>query len=121
MAIIVGFLTLNFTIVVFTLISVATLHLKSGHPTPGYLVFNVLYSFAAATAAGFVAALIAGRKPLQHGLVLAAIMLAFGIFSYRRYAGLQPLWYQFMMLVVPPLCVMLGALIEARNARRLTL
>lgn len=120
LAIIVGFLTMNFIVILFTTIAVAILHLKSTHPTSGYLVFNILYSFLAATAAGYVAALIAGRKPLQHALVLAAIMLAFGIFSYRHYTGLQPHWYQLIMIAVPPLCVLAGASIEARSARSLT-
>ena len=114
-AVIAGFLTLNFIVIVLTLIAVSTMHLKSGHPTPAYLVLNVVYSFFAAAAAGFVAALIAGRKPLQHAASLAAIMLAFGIFSYYKYAGTQPLWYQLMMMIVPPLCVLAGGAIIARR------
>ena len=117
-AVIGGFLTMNFIIIIFTVISVAMLHLKSGHPSPGYLAFNVGYSFFAAGAAGFVTGLIADRLPLGHAAVLAVIMLAFGIVSYPHFTGQQPLWYQVMMMSVPPLCVLAGAALFARTRPR---
>ena len=108
---------MSFVVIVLTVISVNAMGLKSGHPTPGYLVFNVAYSFFAAAAGGFVTALIAGVKPLEHGYVLAGLMLLMGALSYFRYKGIQPGWYQVMMVVVPPLCAVAGAAICARSVK----
>lgn len=116
LAVIAGFLTMNFIVILLTLLSIATLHLNSGHPTPGYLAFNVVYSFLAALGAGFVTAFAAGRQPLHHAAALAALLLAFGIFSYHHYRGQQPLWYQLMMIATPPLLVLAGAAIFARQS-----
>ena len=111
LAIIAGFITMNFIVIALTLVSIATMHISSGHPPPGYLIVNVLYSLLAAASAGFVTALVAGYRPLTHAGVLAGIMLVFGLFSYKHYTGTQPLWYQWLMIAVGPLCVIGGAAI----------
>ena len=118
LAIVAGFLCINFVIIAFTLTAVATLHLKSSQPTSGYLIFNVTYSFLACIAGGFVCGMVAGRKPLQHALALSCIMLFFGIFSYLHYKGQQPLWYQLMMISAPPALALAGAAIFQRQSAR---
>ena len=110
-----GFLTINCIVIVLTLISVKAMHLQSGHPTPGYLVANVAYSFAAALAGGFVAAFFARPRAITAASVLAAIMLFFGIFSYLHYTGQQPLWYQILMIVAMPVAALVGAALYARR------
>ena len=117
LAVIAGFVTMSFMLIVLTLIAVNAMNLKPGQPTPGYLAINVAYSFLAAGAAGFVTALIAGVKPLEHAYVLAGIMLVMGVVSYMHYTGTQPGWYKGMMVVVPPLCAIAGAIVCARTAR----
>ena len=117
LAVIAGFVMMSIVVIVLTLIAVNAMGLKSGQPTPGYLVFNVAYSFFAAGAGGFVTALIARVKPVEHAGVLAGIMLVMGVVSYMHYRGTQPGWYQGMMVVVPPLCAIGGALVCARSAK----
>lgn len=117
LAVVAGFVTMSFVVIVLTVIAVNAMGLKSGHPTPGYMVINVVYSFFAAGAAGFVTALIAKVNPLEHAYVLAGIMLVMGVVSYVHYTGTQPGWYKVMMVVVPPLCAIAGAAICARSAR----
>ena len=117
LAVIAGFVTMSFVVIVLTVIAVNAMGLKSGQPTPGYLVINVAYSFFAAGAAGFVTALIAGVKPLEHAYVLAGIMLVMGAVSYLHYTGTQPGWYKAMMVVAPPLCAVAGAMVCARSAK----
>ncbi len=110
-----GFIVMSVVVMILTMVAVVTLHLKSGHPTPGYLAFNVAYSFLAAAAGGAVAALVAGRRYVLHGAVLGGIMLVAGVFSYMHYTGSQPLWYQWLMIVAPPLCAVAGAAVAARS------
>lgn len=47
----------------------------AARPTPPYLVVNLSYTFGAAVVGGWLAGRIAGRRPLLHGAVLAALML----------------------------------------------
>ena len=116
LAVMIGFMVMMLCVIVLTLIMVKTMGLKSGHPTPGYLAINVVYSFLAAAMGGFVTAAIARSKPAEHAAVLAFIMLVVGVFSYRHYTGLQPFWYQAMMTVAPSLCAIAGAALYARNS-----
>ena len=117
LAVIAGFVTLSFMVILLTLIAVNAMGLKSGPPTPGDMVAKVAYSFFASAAAGFVTALAAGVKPLEHAYVLAGIMLVMGVVSYLHYRGTQPVWYQAMMVVVPPLCAIAGAAVCVRSAK----
>jgi hypothetical protein len=103
-----------------TRFAVWLLHLKSGHPAPGYLALNVAYSLLAATAGGWVTARLAPRRPLLHGVVLAGIVLLLGVLSYHGYHGGQPGWYQALMLIAPFGCNIGGAYVyRVQQARRL--
>jgi hypothetical protein len=115
LAVMVGFIVMSVTVGLLTAVSVALLHEKSGSPTSGYIVFNIVYSLLAAFAGGAVAALVAGRKPVLHGAVMAAIMVAAGTYSFVHVIGRQPIWYQLFILIVPPLVVVGGAAIVARS------
>lgn len=109
LAVIAGFLAMAVLVMVLTLVSVSALHVKSGHPTPGYLTLNVIYSLAAALLGGWLAALVAGRSPVAHGIALAVVMLALSAVSYIHYSGTQPFAYQIFLIVAPPLAAVLGA------------
>ena len=115
LAIVVGFLCINFVIIVLTLIAVMAGSTQGGHSATAP-AFNVVASFLGCVAGGFVCGLVAGRKPLQHALALGCIMLFSGIFSYLHLRGQQPLWYQLMMISAPPLLVLVGAAIYQRQA-----
>ena len=115
-AVMVGYMVMMLSVIVLTLIFVKTMGLKTGNPTPGYLFINVVYTFLAATIGGYVTARIAVVKPIAVAGVLAALLVIMGVISYRHYTGLQPFWYQVMMMVTPSLCALGGAALYARNA-----
>jgi len=109
LAVIAGFLAMAVIVMALTLLSVAVLQLKSGHPTPGYLALNVIYSLAAAVFGGWIAALVAGRTPVAHGIALAVVMLILSAVSYIHYTANQPVAYQLFLTVAPPLAAVFGA------------
>ena len=115
-AVMVGYMVMMLSVIVLTLILVKTMGLKSGHPTPGYLAVNAGYSFLAAAIGGYVTARIAEFKPMAAAGVLATLLLITGVMSYRHYTGMQPFWYQVMMMIAPSLCALGGAALYARNA-----
>ena len=108
-AVIVGFMVMMLVVIALTLVMVKTMGLQSGHPTPGYLVFNVAASFFAAFVGGFTTGSIAAERRVRHGYLLAMVMLLMAALSYVHYQGAQPAWYQAMMVVVPPVVAVLGA------------
>jgi len=101
-------------VIVLTLLSVKLFHLQSGHPTPAYLVVNVVYSLAAALVAGIVAGKIADRSAVAHGIALAILMLIFGAISFSHHPLGQPLWYQVFLLLAPPLAAIAGSALVRR-------
>ena len=119
-AVMVGYMVMMVVVIALTLVFVKTMGLKSGNPTPGYLFINVVYTFLAAAIGGYVAARIAEIRPIATAGGLAILMAIMGVLSYRHYAGLQPLWYQVMMMVAPSLCALGGAALYARNAPVIT-
>ena len=118
LAVIAGFFTINIVVIVLTAICVHAMHLKSGHPTPGYLVFNVAYSLGAAFLGGYVAGWIGRRRPLAHGIVLAVVMLAFAVVFLLHPAASQPYWYQVFLALVPPLAAIGGSAVAGRPYSR---
>ena len=119
LAIIAGFIAISFVVGVLTVLTMVSLHIQPAHPTLAYLAVNVLYSLLAAVAGGLITGLIAPHHPLQHGYVLAGIMLLMGLISYLRFHGAQPAWYQILLVLAPPACAIAGAALCARSARRL--
>jgi hypothetical protein len=109
LAVIGGYLTMAVLVAVLTGIAIKMTGRDSSRPTPGYLAANVFYSLLAAFAGGFVAAKIAGRYPVQHGVALAVVMFAMAIVSYFQYRNTQPLWYQFLLTAMLPGCAIAGA------------
>jgi hypothetical protein len=117
LAILAGFAVMFVIVIACTLLSVALMHLKTGHPTPGYLVLNVVYSLAAAVAGGWVAARVAGYRPITHGVALAALMFVQSALFLLQPAPSQPFLYQVFLTIVPPLAAIGGAaLARARGA-----
>ena len=83
---------------------------SEGRPRPGYVVVNLGYSFMAAAAGGYVAALIGNLDALRIVLGLAVVVLALGAISALQARGKQPVWYQVALLIVMPLGVVAGGL-----------
>jgi hypothetical protein len=87
--------------------------------TPAFLATKVVYNTAAAIVGGWVAAWLARRAPLAHGLVLAIIQtLAFGLAlvtpTLRRST---PDWMWVCLIVVTFAGIMTGSLVQRHRAR----
>jgi putative membrane protein (TIGR04086 family) len=117
LAVLAGLAVMFVIVIACTLLSVALMHLKTGHPTPGYLVINVVYSLAAAVAGGWVAARLAGYRPVAHGVALALLMLVLSALSLLHPAPSQPFFYQLFLTIVPPLAAIGGATLAPDNGR----
>jgi len=115
LAIIGGFASMAVIVMVCTVVSMKALNLKSGQPTPVYLGINVAYSLLAALLGGFIAAKIAGKSPLAHGIALAALMLVLSALSFKTSAGGQPFAYRIFLVIGPPLAAIAGAELARRN------
>lgn len=66
----------------------------SGPPTAPYLAVNLGYTFGGGLLGGWLAGLVAGRRPLLHGLGLAVIMLVLSLGGGQPDPGSGiPAWY----------------------------
>jgi hypothetical protein len=86
-------------------------------PTPAYLAVNLIYSGFFAMAGGFAAAILAGRAPVMHALALAALMFVLGLVSlFQNTDSQQPRWYAVTLLVLGPVCAILGGYLQSLRA-----
>jgi hypothetical protein len=85
-----------------------------GHPRAGYVFVNLGYSFAAAMAGGYITAWVAKENPLIHALALALIVLLLAALSALQQRGMQPIWYQLLLVAITPLGIVLGGLLRLR-------
>lgn len=89
-------------------------------PTTAFLLFSLVYGFAAATAGGYVTALIAGRAEINHAAALAALAVVMGIVSVITAAGREPVWFQIANMVVVVAAILLGGSLRARQVLQRT-
>ena len=108
-AVIAGFVVMATFVIVLTLIFVASLHVQSGHPTPLYLMLNIVYSAGAAIAGGWVAARVAGYRPIAHGVALALLMFLSSLAALRHPAPGQSIAYQVALAILMPLAAVAGS------------
>ena len=87
---------------------------KPPHPRPPYIALNLLYSFLAAAAGGYVTAWIAHQNPLVHVPVLALVVLLLSAMSVIQQRGQQPIAYQLILVVLSPIGVLLGGMFRLR-------
>lgn len=85
-----------------------------GRPGATYVLVNLLYSFLAAAAGGYVTAWMGSRNPLRTVLTLAIVVLALGALSALQARGKQPAWYQIALLIISTLGVMAGGLLRLK-------
>jgi len=81
--------------------------------TPSYLAVNLTYSAAAAFIGGIVCALIVGRSPITHAIILGVLVLAMSLWSMRVAADQQPRWYQLTLAAGMPLLIVAGGMLSA--------
>lgn len=80
------------------------------------LLCYVAMSFVFSIAAGYLTALVAQTKPVQHAVVLGLLQLALGIGFELSYWALLPVWYHVVFLVLLLPGNVLGGML--RGARR---
>ena len=85
---------------------------EQGNLRPSYIAFNLVYSSLAATAGGYVTALMPSANPLILVLALAIIVLVLAALSALQSRGKQPVWYQLALVAITPLGVMTGGLLR---------
>ena len=87
------------------------------HPTNSFLIFSLLYSYVSRTLGGAVAAAMARRRPLLHGIVLAALLLLVGFYNLSKGFGVfgRATAYVVLLNVAGPLFSLLGAYLWSRT------
>ncbi|SEG42882.1 hypothetical protein SAMN05421819_2885 [Bryocella elongata] len=115
LAVLAGFVAMVALVIVCTLLAMQAMHLKSGHPTPGYLVINATYSLLAAVAGGWIAARLSRYKPLHHALALAMIVAFLSLVMLMKPSLSQSYTYQLAMAIVPPFAVLAGGWLASRQ------
>jgi peptidoglycan/LPS O-acetylase OafA/YrhL len=117
-AVLFGFVLMIVAVIPMTLIAVKSFGPPvTGHPNPRYLLYNVFASLVTAFIGGFVTACMAPNRRQRHGIVLALVLLVMTAISYTHYHGAQPVWYQLLMLALPPASVVLAATLVDRYHR----
>jgi CHASE2 domain-containing sensor protein len=78
-------------------------------PNTKYLAANLIVGALAAAVGGYLTALIAGRAPLLHAVILAAgIFLLSAISAFQGARPGQPKWYPFVLMVLGPASALAG-------------
>jgi hypothetical protein len=90
-----------------------------GQPTPGYILINLAYSAVFGVFGGYMAALIAGREPLKHAIILAAVCYLFFLMAMGAPTPPDmppwPFWYKVGLLIVLGPSVTLGGFLRQRH------
>jgi hypothetical protein len=90
-------------------------HKPGTAPTENFLLFSLVYGFAAAFAGGYVTALIARHAELKHAAALAGVSVLLGVLSMIMSSGLEPRWSQVVNMVIAATGVLLGGYTKARR------
>jgi hypothetical protein len=83
-------------------------------PQLGYIFVNLLYSFLAAAAGGYVTAAVGEGNPLYLVLALAMVVLALAALSALQSRGKQPIWYQLLLVALTPMGALAGGLLRLK-------
>ena len=117
LALLAGFATMAILVIVITAL-VTRLAPEwagaEGEPRPVYAFVNLVYSFLAAAAGGYVTAWAAVGNPLVLVLVLGIVVLAMAALSALQARGTQPIWYALTLLAIMPFGVLAGGLVRLR-------
>lgn len=79
------------------------------------LLFTQLYVFVFAVAGCYLAAWIAGRRPMQHAIILGLLGLVFNIFGVVQMWNTAPAWYHVMALLLVMPAAWLGGKLRERQ------
>ena len=84
---------------------------------PGVMAASIVVGVAAAVAGGYLAAWLAGRKPLLHGVAVAGVLAAGAIVSLAGTLGHGAIWSQVAALALMAPGAALGGWARARHNR----
>lgn len=76
---------------------------------------ELVLGFVVAIGGGYVCGIVARRRELAHGLVLAGLALVLGIASAGAEAGLKPMWSSIGLALAGAIGVALGSAWRARH------
>jgi hypothetical protein len=82
---------------------------------PSIMAGSIVVGVVAAFAGGFVAAQLAGRRPLAHGIAVAAVLALGAIASLASTVGHGAIWSQVAALVLMAPAAVLGGWARARR------
>jgi len=110
-SVLLGFMAMIVLKMLLTPVFVRTMGAGTGHPVSPVLFFGVyaLFTFVAATAGGFVTAVTAKVKPIDHAAALGALTCIVGFITYHHLPGGPPSWYEWMIGIAPAFCILTGA------------
>ena len=85
--------------------------IRGGHSTAPVLFFVVyaIFIFAVATLGGFITGSLAKVRPIEHAAALVGLTCIVTFITYHRSPGGPPSWYEWMIGIVPPFCILTGA------------
>lgn len=101
-------------------VSMHVFGLSFDHPTTGFLLVSLLYSYFSRTLGGFVAGDIVHRRTLWPGVALAVLLLLVGVYNLNKGFGVFSRATIFVVLlnVVGPLFAVAGAYLWSRQRPR---
>lgn len=82
------------------------------------LLFMMTYSLLFSVLGGYVTALVARRKEMQHALALGLLQFAMGFAATIKFFDTAPLWYHvvFLTLLIP--AILIGGQLRLMQKRR---
>ncbi len=80
-----------------------------------FLWIELLISVLAAIAGGYVCAFIAGDREMRHVLILAGLLVIFGVLSAGLEAGAKPLWSSLAVPVMGVVGLWIGGRLRLRH------
>lgn len=123
-AVLAGFVLATIIVVLTTMIAVALMLPPAGpgmmpEPTGPYLAVNLSCALLAAILGGWLAARLARRAPLGHGMAVGTIMLVLGLAAAAMESdgtsGRQPGWYLYALPLLGWIGASLGGGLRSRR------
>ena len=112
-AVISGYLVIALSAFLFFALSGQAPHAKA---SPSMMTLSILVGVIAAFAGGFLAARLAGRKPLAHGVAVAVVLAIGASVSLASTLGHGAIWSQVSALLLMAPVAVLGGWARARRA-----
>jgi hypothetical protein len=111
-AVIIGYMVFALSTLAFFQLSGQAPHAEA---PPGTMLTSIVVGIAAAIAGGYIAALLAGRKPAAHGLAVAALLAIGATLSLVSTLGHGAIWSQISALALMAPSAALGGWIRAKQ------